>query len=100
MTDKLRNVPAYVTAVWEDGNLVTSRDVVKWGGKEPPPPIGTKIQTIINRCGPALVTGYWVEENWLGLMVQLLEPPEWFLKQNKGNPEAVIFGPEYKAFEA
>jgi hypothetical protein len=100
MTEKLLTAPSYVEAVWVDGELVTPDDVIKWGGKEPPPPIGTEVIALINGCGPAVVTGYYVEHNWLGLMVKLHEPPAWFLKQNGGNVECVVFGPEFKRVEA
>lgn len=88
--------PAYVEGEWIDGKLVNREAPVKWGGKEPPPAIGAEIVVTINRCGPAVVTGYFVEDGWLGLRCKLHNPPEWFVKQNKGDPNGRVFGPEFR----
>jgi hypothetical protein len=71
-------------------------DKPRWGGKVPPPPIGTEILITINKCGPAIVTGYFVEDNFLGLLCRLTSPPEWHKKQNKGDPRGHVFGPEFR----
>lgn len=89
-------IPAYVAGEWKDGHLMNSDAPVKWGGENPPPPIGAEIVVTMNRIGPATVTGYFVEEGWLGLLCRLHSPPEWLVKQNKGATKAHIFGPEYR----
>lgn len=93
---ELDTVPAYVAGEWVEGRLVNRDAPVKWGGKEPPPAIGDEIVVTINRCGPAVVTGYFVEDGWLGLKCRLHNPPEWHVKQNKGDPNGHVFGPEWR----
>lgn len=92
---ELNTVPAYVAPVWE-GAKCLNRDALKWGGQHAPPAIGTEIYVTINNCGPAIVTGYFIEDNWLGLRCRLTNPPEWHVKQNKGNPNGHVFGPEFR----
>jgi hypothetical protein len=90
--------PAYVAPVWDHGKVMNP-DAVKWSHAEPPPPIGARIVVTMNKCGPAVVTGYFVEDGWLGLRCDLTDPPEWHVKQNKGNPAGCVFGPEFKLAE-
>lgn len=89
-------VPAYVQSIWVDGRCVNKDAPVKWGGNVAPPPIGAEIVVMMNRCGPAIVTGYFIEGGWLGVRCTLTDPPEWHVKQNKGDPDGFIFGPEFK----
>ncbi len=94
---EMNTVPEYEQAIWENGKCVNPDGVIKWGRAAAPPEIGARIFVTINNCGPAVVTGYFVEGGWLGLRCRLLNPPEWHIKQNKGNPLGHVFGPEYRA---
>lgn len=71
-----------------------------WGGEAPPPAIGTRIRVTMNSLGPGTVRGYFIEYDWLGLLVELHDPPEWWIKQNGTYPRhtrlAHIFGIEFK----
>ncbi len=97
---ELNEVPAYTDAVWEDGKLMNRDAGLLWGGKDKVPPlIGAKIICTINNCGPAVVTGYFTLDGWLGVRCKLTNPPEWHVKQNSGNPNGHVFGPEYKMEE-
>ena len=95
---ELETVPAYEIARWEDGKVVNAPDAIKWGRKDglPPPATGSRIIVLINNCGPAIVTGYFVEHGWLGLRCRLTNPPEWHVRQNNGNPNGHVFGPEFR----
>lgn len=88
-------IPGYVTAKWGDGELINRDAAIKWGGVEPPPPIGTEITVNFNGLGPATVKGYFVEVGWLGLLVRLRKPPAWWAQQNPTRPLAHVFGPEF-----
>jgi hypothetical protein len=70
----------------------------KWSGKQPPPAIGAAISVSMNGLGIGVVKGYFVEESWLGLLIELKKPPAWWLKQNANNPDrlAHIFGAEIR----
>ena len=91
-------VPAYEPAVYKDGMpIVTDNpDVAIWAGKVAPPPVGTKIDVNMNGLGHGNVVGYFVLEGYLGLRVSLDNPPEWYVRQNKGNAVGHIFGPEFR----
>lgn len=94
---ELNFVPAYKTLQTDSkGEIIKQFDVAMWGAKEPPPPIGAEIFVTINNCGPAIVTGYFVLENFLGLRCRLTNPPAWHVKQNNGNPNGHVFGPEFR----
>jgi hypothetical protein len=89
-------LPAYEQANFKNGDVV-DRDGVRWSGKEPPPPIGTEIVvTMWTTPGVGVVTGYFSEAGWLGLLVRMYTAPEWFRKRNPHNMTAHIFGPEYR----
>lgn len=90
-------LPDFEQAQWKDGKaLPPSPGKVRWSNAEPPPPVGARIRVLINSCGPAVVTGYFTQEGWLGLMCDLLDPPAWHVKQNKGNRRGHVFGAEIK----
>lgn len=94
---ELDQVPAYETIQTVDGRIVSGTPgVCQWGSDRPPPAIGERIIVRINGCGPAIVTGYFVQEGFLGLRCRLENPPEWHRKQNNGNPNGHVFGPEFK----
>lgn len=91
-------LPAFVQAQWTDGMVSNAAEgVVLWGGKGvEPPAIGTEIMATMNGLGAATVAGYFVERGFLGLLVAFKNPPEWYVKQNRGNPPGHLFGPEFK----
>jgi hypothetical protein len=66
----------------------------KWFNPNPPPAKGARVRANFNRLGFAVVTGYFVEENFLGLLVRFEDPPEFFKKQNRVN-KGHLFGPEF-----
>ncbi len=69
---------------------------VKWVNPKAPPPVGTRIRVNFNRLGTAVVKKYFIEENFLGLMVSFDDPPEWYCKQNGFDRLGHIFGPEFE----
>lgn len=88
---------------YQPGNDVKPADIPvepKWSGEDEPPAIGTKIRVTINGIGPAIVRGYFVECGWLGLLVDVLSPPDWWVKQNvkpgQPYPRSHVFGVECK----
>lgn len=95
-------VPAYEQAVYKDDGLPVrpKEGALIWAGKVAPPPVGEKIKVNMNGLGNADVVGYFSQEGYLGLRVKFDNPPEWYVKQNKGNPVGHVFGPEFKPLEA
>jgi hypothetical protein len=94
-----QEVPAYVQAVWGEDKMVANKDAgLIWASKDglQPPKVGEKIRVSMNSLGNGEVVGYFSQEGFLGLLVKLSDPPEWYIKQNKGNVVGHIFGPEWK----
>ena len=84
-------VPAYRR--WRPGNPLQHDGVPHWSGKAEPHAVGETVSSGINHLGQGIVEGYFVEGNWLGLKVRLLNQPEWHKRQNK-EPIAYLFGAE------
>ena len=70
--------------------------LVRWISPNPPPPVGTEVQITFNGLGRGTVKGYFVEEGYLGLLVQIHNKPDWYVRQNGPNSLGHIFGPEFK----
>lgn len=86
-------LPAWTRAKWSDDKVTNDADPFKWSGTSiDPPAIGDKVKLYVNGLGTGTVTKYFVEFGWFGVKVKLDNPPEWYTKQNKGNPEAHAFG--------
>lgn len=93
-------IPPHEPAKLVEGHfLPASEGKVRWSKDEPPPEIGTRIRVTINNCGPAVVTGYFTQDGWLGIICDLTDPPDWHVKQNKGNPRGHVFGPEFERID-
>lgn len=93
---ELTELPAFEKARWsEDGMEVLNEDVVKWSGDNPPPAIGTEVEALFNNLGRGKVVGYFVEYKWLGVLVQFLDPPGWYKRQNGSKP-GHVFGMELR----
>jgi hypothetical protein len=88
-------LPAWTRAVWVDGKVQPS-ELPRWSAPFDPPAVGAAIVVTMNGCGPAVVTGYFTQEGWLGVRCRLLDPPAWHVKQNNGNPNGHVFGAEFK----
>lgn len=68
-----------------------------WTGPFPIPTVGRHIHILMNGFGEAVVTGYQSYEGerktYLGIIVDLINPPDWFLTNNGGrNAPAAFFG--------
>lgn len=72
-----------------------------WGRKDGlfPPAICARINVRINACGPAVVTGYFSQDGYLGLLCRLENPPAWHRKQNNDDPTGHVFGPEFELLD-
>jgi hypothetical protein len=67
-----------------------------WSNAKAPPKIGAHVRARVNRLGEGVVTGYFTEEGFLGVLVKLDSPPEWLIKQNgpKAFEPVHLFGTE------
>ena len=71
-----------------------SGDVARWSAGFDPPAIGDTVRVRTNSLGRATVTGYFVQGDWLGVIVRLDAPADWYVKQNGGNVPGHSFGAE------
>jgi len=98
----MTELPAYEVARWDDPKVAQPSNAapgkVLWGVKQMPPAIGTMVRVTMNGLGQGTVRGYFVECDWLGLLVELHNPPKWWREQNKADPKrlAHVFGIEFK----
>lgn len=90
-------LPDYVPGVRDENGKPLEGDPAgpaRWFNPEPPPAVGARVRANFNKLGYAKVIGYFVEELYLGLLVEFEDPPEFFKKQNKVN-KGHLFGPEF-----
>lgn len=92
---QLENLPVYQTGQNCDGKSITTAGVANWFNSAPPPPIGACVLATFNRLGAGSVVGYFVEDDFLGLLVRLEDPPAWHVKQNGRDRKAHLFGTEF-----
>lgn len=88
--------PAWERIVVDDRGMPTeSRGLARWGNYDDPPAPGATVVSTISGLGEGVVTGYFVEHTFLGLIVRLSDDrPEWHVEQKKGDPVVHLFGPE------
>ena len=53
---------------------------------KPLPSVGSEVNVAINSIGRSKVLKYFVEHGFIGLVVQPINPPDWYLKQNGDDP--------------
>ena len=82
--------------VVDDRILPSETGAPRWSNEADPPAVGTGIVVTMNGCGPATVTGYFIQDGFLGLRCDLTDPPEWHRRQNDGNPSGHVFGAEFR----
>ena len=66
----------------------------EWVSTKGVPAVGEIINVKINSIGKSKVLKYFVEHGFLGLLVQPLKPPLWYLKQNGANEPCHVFPAE------
>ena len=54
----------------------------QWISRKAIPAVGETINVRINSIGASVVKKYFVEHGFLGLLVQPINPPSWYIKQN------------------
>jgi hypothetical protein len=91
----LPEVPAYEkVGLWSEKPPEPTPGYSRWGAEFDPPAIGAHVRVLTNGLGAAIVTGYFVQAGWLGVIVKLTAPANWYVKQNGGNLPGHSFGPE------
>jgi hypothetical protein len=81
----------------EQGMIPPVAGKLVWSGDKMPPAIGDRVVATVNRIGAGVVESYFREHGYLGVAVRVENPPDWFVKQNKGKwyeGVALIMGAE------
>ena len=66
----------------------------QWISRKAIPAVGETINVRINSIGASVVKKYFVEHGFLGLLVQPLNPPTWYIKQNGADEPCHVFPAE------
>ena len=66
----------------------------RWSNTKPVPDIGDAVKANINGLGTGVVTGYFTLHGYVGILVRLDNPPDWYVKQNEGNKPGELYGAE------
>lgn len=80
-----------------DGRPRFGATPVLWSARQPVPAIGDRVTS---HCGVGLVSSYFFADGgpsfYLGVVVTLTEPADWWTKQNGAEREARLFGAEIR----
>ena len=74
----------------------TEFEELQWSSDKPIPPVGTEIDVPMNGIGRSKVLKYFVEHGYIGLLVQPIDPPAWYIKQNGADEPCHVYPPETK----
>ena len=77
----------------------TEFESLQWVANKPLPAVGTEITVKMNGIGRSKVLRYYVEHGFIGLIVQPLNPPTWYIKQNGADEDCNTFPAECLEFQ-
>lgn len=63
-------------------NSYTEFEQLQWVCDKPIPAVGSEVNVTINGIGRSTILKYFVEYGFIGMLVQPLDPPAWYIKQN------------------
>ena len=66
----------------------------QWISRKAIPAVGETINVRINGIGASIVKKYFVEHGFIALLVQPINPPAWYVKQNGANEPCHVFPAE------
>ena len=72
----------------------TEFEKLAWVSTKAIPAIGTKLNVKINGIGESIVKKYFVEYGFIGMLVQPLDPPAWYIKQNGADEPCHVYPAE------
>lgn len=75
-------------------NSYTEFEQLAWVSTYAIPKIGTKLNVKINGIGESIVKKYFVEHGFIGMLVQPLDPPAWYIKQNGAEEPCHVYPAE------
>jgi len=72
-------------------NSYTEFEKLAWGSDQPFPAVGSEVTVKINGIGRSTVLKYFVEYGFIGLLVQPIDPPAWYRKQNESKTDSALY---------
>ena len=72
----------------------TEFEELQWSSDKPLPKVGDEVYVCMNSIGRSKVLKYFVEHGFIGLLVQPLNPPTWYIKQNGADEPCHVYPPE------
>jgi len=69
----------------------TEFDELQWVCNKPLPPVDSEVTVKVNGIGVSKVVRYFVEHGFIGLVVQPVDPPEWYRKQNASTTDSALY---------
>jgi len=75
-------------------NSYTEFEKLAWISDKQIPTVDSEVNVKINGIGRSKVLKYFVEHGFIGLLVQPLNPPTWYIKQNGANEPCHVYPAE------
>ena len=72
----------------------TEFESLQWVANKPLPAVDSEVTVKVNGIGRSKVLKYFVEHGFIGLLVQPLNPPTWYAKQNGEDEPCHVFPAE------
>ena len=66
----------------------TEFEQLQWVANKTLPPVDSEVTVKVNGIGVSKVLKYFVEHGFIGLVVQPIDPPEWYRKQNASTTDS------------
>ena len=72
---------------------------LQWVANKPLPAVGHYVTVKMNSIGVSKVLKYFVEHGFIGLVVQPISPPDWYIKQNGVDEPCHVFPAEVEELQ-
>lgn len=72
---------------------------LQWVCNKPIPSVDSEVNVKINGIGQSKVLKYFVEHGFIGLVVQPISPPDWYIKQNGADEPCHVFPAEVEELQ-
>jgi hypothetical protein len=83
----------------EGKTIYTEFEKLAWVSTNAIPQVGEEVNVKINGIGRSKVLKYFVEYGFIGLIVQPMSPPQWYVKQNGAGEPCHVFPAEVEELQ-
>jgi hypothetical protein len=64
---------------------------LQWVANKPLPAVDSEVTVKVNGIGRSKVVKYYVEHGFVGLVVQPINPPDWYKTQNPSTTDSALY---------